>query len=58
MILAIVIVAVVFEIVSPHHVFLSAGNLVYLFEQSAVFIVLAIAETLVLLLGEIDLSIG
>jgi D-xylose transport system permease protein len=49
---------VVFTIVSKNHVFLSAGNLVNLFDQSAVFIVLAIGEGFVLLLGEIDLSIG
>src|SRR5258708_14234433 len=49
---------VVFELISPNHVFLSAGNLVNLFQQSAVFMVLAMAETFALLLGEIDLSIG
>jgi D-xylose transport system permease protein len=37
---------------------LSAGNLVNLFQQSAVFMVLAMAETFALLLGEIDLSVG
>jgi D-xylose transport system permease protein len=57
-ILALVAVTVVFTIVSPNHVFLSAGNLVNLFDQSAVFIVLAIGEGFVLLLGEIDLSTG
>jgi D-xylose transport system permease protein len=41
----------VFEAISPHHVFLSAGNLVNLFEQSAVFMVLAMAQTFALLLG-------
>ncbi len=55
---ALVAVAIVFTIVSPNHVFLSAGNLVNLFDQSAVFIVLAMGEGFVLLLGEIDLSIG
>jgi len=55
---ALVAVALVFTIVSPNHVFLSAANLVNLFDQSAVFIVLAFAEGFVLLLGEIDLSIG
>ena len=44
--------------VSPNHVFLSAGNLVNLFQQSAVFMVLAMAEGFALILGEIDLSIG
>ncbi len=57
-IFALVAVTVVFTIVSPNHVFLSAKNLVNLFDQSAVFIVLAIAEGFVLLLGEIDLSTG
>jgi D-xylose transport system permease protein len=55
---ALIAVAVVFQIVSPNHVYLSPGNLVNLFDQSAVFIVLAIGECFVLLLGEIDLSIG
>jgi D-xylose transport system permease protein len=52
------IIIVVFQVISPHHVFLSAGNLVNLFQQSAVFMVLAMAEGFVLLLGEIDLSVG
>jgi D-xylose transport system permease protein len=56
--IALVAVMVIFTAVSKNHVFLSAGNLVNLFDQSAVFIVLAIAEGFVLLLGEIDLSIG
>jgi D-xylose transport system permease protein len=49
---------VVFEIISPNHVFLSADNLVNLFQQSAVYMVLAMAEIFPLVLGEIDLSIG
>lgn len=57
-ILGLVIITVAFEAISPHHVFLSAGNLVNLFQQSAVFMVLAMGEIFVLLLGEIDLSIG
>ena len=56
--IALVAVTVVFTIVSPGHVFLSPANLVNLFDQSAVFIVLAMGEGFVLLLGEIDLSIG
>jgi D-xylose transport system permease protein len=56
--IALIAVAVVFTIVSPGHVFLSAANLVNLFDQSAVFIVLAMGQGFVLLLGEIDLSIG
>jgi D-xylose transport system permease protein len=51
-------ITIVFQVISPHHVFLSAGNIVNLFQQSAVFMVLAMAEIFVLLLGEIDLSIG
>src|SRR6202165_1440880 len=57
-VIGLVAVLVVFEVISPNHVFLSAGNLVNLFQQSAVFIVLAMAETFALVLGEIDLSIG
>jgi D-xylose transport system permease protein len=53
-----ILITIIFEIVSPGHVFLSAGNLVNLFQQSAVFMVLAMAEIFVLLLGEIDLSAG
>jgi D-xylose transport system permease protein len=55
-VIALIAVSVVFTILSP--VFLSPGNLVNLFDQSAVFIVLAVGEGFVLLLGEIDLSIG
>ena len=57
-ILALLIITIVFQAISPHNVFLSAGNLVNLFQQSAVFIVLAMGELFVILLGEIDLSIG
>jgi D-xylose transport system permease protein len=57
-ILAIAIVAVIFEIVTPEHAFLRPSNLVYVFGLSTVYMVLAMAETVVLLLGEIDLSIG
>ena len=56
--IALIAVTVVFTIVSPNNVFLSPVNLVNLFDQSAVFIMLAIGEGFVLLLGEIDLSIG
>ena len=56
--LGLIIITIVFQAISPHHVFLSAGNIVNLFQQSAVFMMLALAETFVLLLGEIDLSIG
>ena len=55
---ALVAVTIIFEIFSPNHVFLKPVNLINLFDQSAVFIVLGVAEIFVLLLGEIDLSIG
>jgi D-xylose transport system permease protein len=57
-ILAIVIVTVTFEILTLEHAFLRPSNLVYIFGLSTVYMVLAIAETVVLLLGEIDLSVG
>jgi D-xylose transport system permease protein len=55
-VLAIVVVAVTFQIANPK--FLSPENLVNLLEQSTVFMVLAMAEIFALLLGEIDLSVG
>ncbi|HEY6278016.1 MAG TPA: hypothetical protein VIX86_16980, partial [Streptosporangiaceae bacterium] len=55
-VLAIVVVAVSFQVANSQ--FLSALNLVNLFEQSAVYMVLAMAEIFALLLGEIDLSVG
>ena len=57
-VLGLVLISIVFTAISPNHLFLSAGNLVNLFQQSAVFMVLAMAEIFVLLLGEIDLSVG
>jgi D-xylose transport system permease protein len=57
-ILAIVLVAVVFQIVTPEHAFLRPSNLVYIFGLSTVYMVLAMAETVVLLLAEVDLSVG
>jgi D-xylose transport system permease protein len=57
-IVGLVAIMVVFQVISPGHVFLSSGNLVNLFQQSAVFMVLAMAEGFALVLGEIDLSVG
>lgn len=57
-IFALVVVTIVFQAVSPHHVFLTAGNIVNLLQQSAVYVMLGMAEIFVLLLGEIDLSTG
>jgi len=55
-ILALFGIAVFFQIKNPK--FLSAGNLVNLLDQGAVFMLLAMGEVFALLLGEIDLSIG
>ena len=57
-VVAMVAIVVVFWTISPNHVFLSAVNLVNLFQQSAVITVLAMAEGFALVLGEIDLSVG
>ena len=55
-VLAIVVVAVSFQVANPK--FLSPQNLVNLFEQSSIYMLLAMAEIFALLLGEIDLSVG
>ena len=55
-ILGLVVVAVGFQIANSK--FLSAQNLVNLFEQSTIYMLLAMAEIFALLLGEIDLSVG
>jgi D-xylose transport system permease protein len=55
-VLGLVLVAIGFQIANSK--FLSAQNLVNLFEQSTVYMLLAIAEIFALLLGEIDLSVG
>jgi D-xylose transport system permease protein len=55
-ILGLVAVAIGFQIANSK--FLSAQNLVNLFEQSTIYMLLAIAEIFALLLGEIDLSVG
>jgi D-xylose transport system permease protein len=57
-VLAMAVVAMVFEVITPQHSFLRPSNLVYIFGLSTVYMVLAMAEIAVLLLGEIDLSIG
>jgi len=57
-VMAIVIVAVVFQIITPEHAFLRPSNLVYIFGLSTVYMILAIAETIVLLIAEVDLSVG
>src|SRR5579872_6008826 len=55
-VLGLVLVAIGFQIANSK--FLSAQNLVNLFKQSTVYMLLAIAEIFALLLGEIDLSVG
>ena len=55
-VLAIVVVAISFQLANPK--FLSPLNLVNLFEQSSIYMVLAMAEIFALLLAEIDLSVG
>ena len=57
-VVALILIVVVFQAVSPNGVYLSPGNLVNLFQQSAVGMVLAMAEAFALILGEIDLSVG
>ncbi len=51
-----ILIVVIFQVQSP--VFLSPANLTNLLVQGAVFVLLGMAEVFVLLLGEIDLSIG
>ena len=55
-ILGLVAIVIYFQVRSS--LFLSAGNLVNLIEQAAWIVTLGMAEVFVLLLGEIDLSIG
>jgi len=50
--------AIVIYFQARSSLFLSAGNLVNLIEQAAWIVMLGMAEVFVLLLGEIDLSIG
>ena len=53
-VIGLVAIIIVFELRTS--LFLSAGNIVNLFNQAVVFIMFAIGEVFVLLLGEIDLS--
>jgi D-xylose transport system permease protein len=54
--LALIVVFVTFQVLNSK--FLGAENLVNLLEQSTIYMVLAMAEIFVLLLAEIDLSVG
>ncbi len=51
-------IAIVVIFQAQNSLFLSAGNLVNLLIQAAVFVLLGVGEVFVLLLGEIDLSVG
>ncbi len=52
------LVAIVIFFQARNSLFLSAGNLVNLITQAALIVTLGMAEVFVLLLGEIDLSVG
>jgi len=54
--LGLFLISIIFQSLNSH--FLTAGNLVNLAVQGAVFMLLAMAEVFVLLLGEVDLSAG
>lgn len=55
-VIGLALIVVIFQVQSSR--FLSAQNLTNLLEQGAVFVLLGMAEIFVLLLGEIDLSVG
>src|SRR5215475_2220283 len=55
-VIGLIAIVIYFQIRSP--LFLSAGNLVNLITQAAFIVTFGMAEVFVLLLGEIDLSVG
>jgi D-xylose transport system permease protein len=55
---AMFIVAIAFEVMTPENSFLRPSNLVFIFGLATVYMVLAMGEIVVLLLGELDLSAG
>ena len=55
-VLGVILIAILFQ--SQNAKFLSAGNVVNLLVQGAVFMLIGMGEVFVLLLGEIDLSLG
>ncbi len=55
-VIGLAVIIVIFQ--SQNQLFLSAGNITNLLVQGTVFVLLGMAEIFVLLLGEIDLSIG
>ncbi len=54
--IGVVVIAIIFQSFNSH--FLSTGNLVNLLVQASVFMLIGMGEVFVLLLGEIDLSLG
>ncbi len=56
-VLGLILIGIIFQI-TAHGDFLTAGNLVNLFIQGAFYMTLAMAAVFVLLLGEVDLSLG
>jgi len=55
-VLGVILIAIIFQ--TQNSRFLSAGNLVNLLVQASVFMLIGMGEVFVLLLGEIDLSLG
>jgi D-xylose transport system permease protein len=55
-VVGLLLISIIFQVLNPH--FLTAGNLVNLLIQGAVFMLLAMSEVFALTLGEIDLSSG
>lgn len=51
-----IVIVIIFQVVNP--IFLSANNIINLMVQASVFVLFGVAEVFVLLLGEIDLSLG
>ncbi len=56
MVAGLILLVIIFQV--QDSVFLSAGNLTNLLVQGSVFVLLGMAEVWVLILGEIDLSVG
>lgn len=54
--IGVAVIAIIFQSLNDR--FLSTGNLVNLFVQASVFMLIGMGEVFVLLLGEIDLSLG
>lgn len=55
-VIGLVVIAVAFQVANSH--FLTALNLVNLLEQGSIFMLLALGAIFVLVIGEIDLSVG